>query len=76
MISSEKTFKCKDVFDFQRKHQTRRGRERQLRKMDAEEIMHIAHSCGIIQGKIYYARFAKEAEAREKTRAAEKGKTQ
>ena len=66
MVSSEKSFKYKDVFDFQQKHPTRRGRERQLRKMSAEEIMHIAHSCGSLQGKIYYAQFAKEAEAREK----------
>ncbi len=54
-------YKYKDVFEFQKKNRTRRGRERKLKKLDLEEIMHLAQTCGIAQGKIYYARFAEKA---------------
>lgn len=55
----------KDVYDFQRKHPTRAGREKALQKMSYDEIMHIARSCGNPQGGVYYARFAEQAAFRE-----------
>ena len=58
-------YRYKDVFDFQRKHPTKWGRERMLRKLSSEEIMHLANTCGIAQGGIYYERFAEQARFRE-----------
>ena len=58
-------FIYKDVFDFQRRHPTRAGREKALMGMNSEEIMHIARSCPSPQGGVYYARFAERAAFRE-----------
>ena len=58
-------FLYNDVFDFQRKHPTRAGREKALMGLSSEEIMHIARSCTSPQGGAYYARFAERAAFRE-----------
>ena len=58
-------FIYKDVFDFQRKHPTKAGREKRLLEMDPEEIMHIAYTCGTKQGGAYYAKFAEKARFRD-----------
>ena len=55
----------RDVFDLQRKHPTKAGREKALMGMSYEEIMHVAHSCPSPQGGVYYARFAERAAFRE-----------
>ena len=59
-------WKYRDVFEFQEKHPSREEREQVLRTLGADEIMHIARSCGTKQGGAYYARFAQEAVEKEK----------
>ncbi len=44
---------------------TKEAREKALMTMSSEEIMHLAHTGGIAQAKIYYAYFAREAAERE-----------
>ena len=54
-------FQYKDVFEFQKKYETKEHRERALLTMKPEEIMHIARTCGPAQGGAYYARFAEKS---------------
>ena len=60
--SSKPGFQYKDVFEFQKKYKTKEQRERALLTMKPEEIMHIARTCGTVQGGAYYAQFAKKVE--------------
>lgn len=62
--SMKKGFQFKDVYEFQQKYKTKEQREEALLKMNPEEIMHIARTCGNEQGGAYYSRFAKLAEER------------
>ena len=59
--SMEPGFQYKDVFEFQKKYETKEHRERALLTMKPEEIMHIARTCGTAQGGAYYARFAEKS---------------
>lgn len=54
-------FQYKDVFEFQKKYETKEHRERALLTMKPEEIMHIARTCGTAQGGAYYTRFAEKS---------------
>ena len=54
-------FQYKDVFEFQKKYETKEHRERALLTMKPEEIMHIARTCGTAQGGAYYARLAEKS---------------
>ena len=53
-------FEYKDVWEFQKKHKTRKEREEVLKTLTDDEIWHIAKSCGTPQGGAYYASFLKE----------------
>ena len=59
-------FMYKDVFEFQEKHPTKEEREKVLQTMSYEEIMHIAYTCGTIQGANYYAQHAMQAKERDR----------
>ena len=58
-------YEFRDVFDFQEKYKTKEERERKLRTMSYDEIMHLARSCGNATGGAYYGRFAQQAKERE-----------
>ena len=60
-----KNYMFRDISEFQEVYPTREAREKALMTMSSEEIMHLAHTGGIAQAKIYYAYFAREAEERE-----------
>ena len=54
-------YQFRDVFEFQEKYRTRLEKSEKLMTMSKEEIMHLVNTCPSIQGRIYYASFAKFA---------------
>ena len=56
----------KAIMEFQRKYATKEEQEKALREMSADQIMQLSRSCASFQGACYFARFAQEAEIRER----------
>lgn len=56
--SKQKTYN--NVFDFQKAHPTKAGRERALKSMSNSQIDKLVKTCGTAQGKSYYSSFKKK----------------
>ena len=53
------------VWEFQEHYPTREAKEKALEAMSSGEIRALVDSCGSVQGKIFYSRFADRAAFRE-----------
>ena len=56
----------KALSDFQKKYPGREEQEKALARMSSDEILQLARSAGTVREACRYARFAQEAELRER----------